>query len=204
MTALYLASQSPRRRELLTQIGVQHQVLSVSVEECRDKDESPLDYVRRLACEKSAAGWQALETRELAPAPVLGADTIVVCNGQVMEKPADEAHAIAMLRQLSGSVHQVFTAVAITCGEVQKAVVSKTDVTFTEISDVEASRYWQTGEPQDKAGGYGIQGAGALFVERIEGSYSGVVGLPLFETRQLLNEFDVSVWQFEPELDESE
>jgi len=197
MTNLYLASQSPRRRELLSQIGVQYQLLSVDVEECQGDTEQPSDYVQRLAIDKSAAGWRALQHANLPAAPVMGADTIVVLDGQVLEKPKNEAAAIAMLARLSGRIHHVFTAVALTSSSAQNVVLSSTEVTFTRISELQARQYWQTGEPKDKAGGYGIQGAGAVFVESLAGSYSGVVGLPLFETQQLLNQFDVSVWQFD-------
>ncbi len=197
MTNLYLASQSPRRRELLSQIGVQYQPLSVDVEECQGDSEQPSDYVQRLAIDKSTAGWRALQHANLPAAPVMGADTIVVLDGQVLEKPKNEAAAIAMLARLSGRIHHVFTAVALTSSSAQNVVLSSTEVTFTRISEFQARQYWQTGEPKDKAGGYGIQGAGAVFVESLAGSYSGVVGLPLFETQQLLNQFDVSVWQFD-------
>jgi len=197
MTNLYLASQSPRRRELLSQIGVQYQLLSVDVEECQGDTEQPSDYVQRLAIDKSTAGWRALQHANLPAAPVMGADTIVVLDGQVLEKPKNEAAAIAMLARLSGRIHHVFTAVALTSSSAQNVVLSSTEVTFTRISELQARQYWQTGEPKDKAGGYGIQGAGAVFVESLAGSYSGVVGLPLFETQQLLNQFDVSVWQFD-------
>ncbi|MGH1371415.1 MAG: Maf family protein [Cellvibrionaceae bacterium] len=197
MTALYLASQSPRRRELLTQIGVQFEVLSVDVEEWQGPDESPADYVERLARDKSAAGWHKLSAGQKSPAPVMGADTIVVLGGQVLEKPRDEAHGIGMLLALSGQVHQVFTAVAVTSGKDQQSVICRSEVRFGEITPARAAAYWRTGEPCDKAGGYGIQGAGAVFVEKISGSYSAVVGLPLFETQALLAQFDIGVWQFE-------
>jgi nucleoside triphosphate pyrophosphatase len=197
MTNLYLASQSPRRGELLSQIGVQYQRLSVDVEECQGCGELPSEYVQRLAVDKSAAGWRELQRASLPIAPVMGADTIVVLDGQVLEKPSNEAEAVAMLARLSGRVHQVFTAVALTSTGAQEVVVCSTEVTFTRISESQARDYWQTREPKDKAGGYGIQGAGAVFVENLAGSYSGVVGLPLFETQQLLNQFDVSVWQFD-------
>lgn len=197
MTALYLASQSPRRRELLSQIGVQYSILSVNVEERRGAEESPQDYVSRLACDKSEAGWHKLSTLDGLEAPVLGADTIVVLQGKVLEKPVDEADAIRMLLALSGQVHEVFTAVAVTSGSNQASVLCRSEVLFGEITQAQALAYWHTGEPRDKAGAYGIQGAGAVFVEKIIGSYSAVVGLPLFETKKLLNEFDIRVWQFE-------
>ncbi len=197
MTQLYLASQSPRRRELLSQIGVQYQVLGVDVEECMQSDETPQDYVSRLARQKSQAGWQSLASKNLQAAPVLGADTIVELDGRVLEKPSSEEHGVQMLLSLSGRIHRVFTAVAVTYQQHQQLVVAVTDVGFTEISESQARRYWLTGEPRDKAGGYGIQGAGAVFVNHLSGSYSGVVGLPLFETQNLLKQFDVECWQFE-------
>ncbi len=197
MTALYLASQSPRRRELLAQIGVQFQVLSVDVEERQAPNESPEGYVQRLACDKSLAGWQKLSASSDVDAAVMGADTIVVLDGEVLEKPSDEADGTRMLMTLSGRVHEVFTAVALTSGKDQKAMICRTEVVFGEITQAQAKTYWRTGEPCDKAGGYGIQGAGAVFVEKISGSYSAVVGLPLFETRELLNQFDIGVWQFD-------
>ncbi len=197
MTSLYLASQSPRRRELLTQIGVQFEVLCVDVEERQASDESAQDYVKRLACDKSAAGWHKLSMSGKSLAPVMGADTIVVLNGEVLEKPRDQADGVNMLMTLSGQVHEVFTAVAITSGKTQAAQICRTEVQFSEITPESARAYWHTGEPHDKAGGYGIQGAGALFVEKISGSYSAVVGLPLFETQQLLAQFGIGVWQFD-------
>ncbi len=197
MTQLYLASQSPRRRELLSQIGVQYRVLGVAVEERMESGETPQDYVCRLALEKSQAGWLSLSAQGLEAAPVLGADTIVELDGLVLEKPANEDHAVRMLLSLSGRIHRVFTAVALTYEQHQQVALVETEVGFSEISDAQARRYWATGEPKDKAGGYGIQGAGAVFVNHLSGSYSGVVGLPLFETQNLLKQFDVGVWQFE-------
>lgn len=194
MVALYLASQSPRRRELLAQIGVKHTQINVNVTEQQAPLESPVDYVQRLAAEKSEAGWQQLVSQGLPRAPVLGADTIVECEGQVLEKPKDEADGLAMLALLSARVHRVLTAVALTSDRGQEVRLSCTEVTFAAISLQQAKRYWQTGEPIDKAGGYGIQGLGAVFVEHIVGSYSGVVGLPLAQTAQLLDNFDVAYW----------
>lgn len=179
--AIYLASQSPRRRELLDQIGVNYDVLSVNVEECRQQEESAEDYVQRLSLDKALAG-----ARLAADSPVLGADTIVVLERRVLEKPASEEESVAMLLALSDSTHQVMTAVSVVYGDQKMTRLSTTLVSFRRISEAEARSYWQTGEPRDKAGSYGIQGLGAVFVERIEGSYSGVVGLPLFDTANLL------------------
>jgi septum formation protein len=186
---LLLASKSPRRRELLEQIGVRFGVLDVQVPELRAPSELPQDYVQRLASEKSQAG--SLLRPDL---PVLGADTIVVLADQVLEKPATREEALAMLAQLSGSTHEVYTAIAITHGLRQARLLCCTEVTFREISPSEAERYWHTGEACDKAGGYGIQGMAAVFVANLRGSYSNVVGLPLMETQQLLARFNVSVW----------
>lgn len=186
---LYLASKSPRRRELLTQIGVVFSIIDVDVPEERAPDEAPLDYVSRLAADKARAG------AILKPdAPVLGADTIVVLGSTVLEKPANKTQAINMLTNLSGQTHQVMTAVSICRGSEQKTLCCETDVRFRAVSAAEAERYWNSGEPQDKAGGYGIQGLGGVFVEEIRGSYSAVVGLPLFETSQLLQLFRLPVW----------
>lgn len=188
MTDVYLASQSPRRRELLAQLGVRFEVLRVDVPEQRQVGESPEDYVLRLAHSKSRAG------AALAPEPVLGADTIVVLGADVLEKPQDEDHAVSMLTRLGGRTHTVMTAVALTQGNHNELCSCHTLVKFRSISEDEARAYWLTGEPRDKAGGYGIQGFGAVFVQEIQGSYSNVVGLPLFETAQLLNKFKVPVW----------
>lgn len=178
---VYLASQSPRRRELLSQMGVDYGVLSVDVEECRCEGETPSAYVRRLSVDKAQAGAAVKPS-----CPVLGADTIVVLNEQVLEKPSSEEQGVAMLQQLSGHTHEVMTAVTVVCGDIVETRVNTTSVRFRPISVEEARTYWQTGEPQDKAGGYAIQGRGAVFVEEIQGSYSCVVGLPIFETAELL------------------
>lgn len=195
MADLYLASQSPRRRELLSQIGVKYQVLSVHVPEEQQAGESPQAYVQRLACEKSQAGWQQLSASAGGTPlePVLGADTLIEIDGRVLEKPADEADALAMMATLSGRAHRVLSAVALTSSQGTSSRLSSTEVVFRPVSPEEALRYWRTGEPVDKAGGYAIQGLGAIFVERLSGSYSGVVGLPLSETRELLEEYGVAV-----------
>ena len=192
---LYLASQSPRRRELLGQIGVPHQVISASVTEVPRHKETPRDYVQRLACEKAQAGLQTIINLALSPRPVLGADTIVVSNGEILEKPRDATHAAAMLRQLAGTTHQVMTAVALATDLQVEVEVSVTEVDFRPLSDQEIADYWRTGEPQDKAGGYAIQGLGAVFVQQIRGSYSGVVGLPIEQTLVLLHKFALPWWQ---------
>lgn len=194
MADLYLASQSPRRRELLAQLGVNFQPLSVSMVEQQQSGEAPADYVRRLACEKAAAGWQQLLAESEPLRPVLGADTIGVCEETVLEKPFDQHHARQMLKMMSGRSHEVMTAVALCEGERIEAHLVTTSVTFRALTATEIDAYWHTGEPQDKAGGYGIQAKGGAFVERIEGSYSAVVGLPLAQTTRLLDSFRVPWW----------
>lgn len=185
MTTLYLASGSPRRQELLTLLGVSFERLVPGIEEQRQPHESAEQYVRRLAREKAQAGV-AMASEDL---PVLGADTIVIFNGEVLEKPRDTGHAAQMLRLLSGNQHQVMTAVAIAdASQVLEALVV-TDVTFRRLSEQDIADYIASGEPMDKAGAYGIQGLGGCFVKRINGSYHAVVGLPLVETGELLSNF---------------
>jgi septum formation protein len=181
-TSIYLASQSPRRRDLLTQIGIDYEVILNEIDESILPNETPESYVKRLATEKAKAG-QYLTTENK---PVLGADTVVVLDNLVMGKPVDEQHAMAMLLSLSGREHQVMTAVALVLGDEVRCEVVITKVTFRSINKQEALDYWQTNEPKDKAGGYGIQGFGAQFVEKIDGCYFAVVGLPLMKTQQML------------------
>jgi septum formation protein len=198
---LYLASASPRRRELLAQIGLRVEVVSQFVPEQWLEGESPEDYVQRLALEKAQAGLATL--RKDRQRPVMGADTAVVLDDPaqgpiILGKPADEADALAMLAQLSGRSHRVLSALAVVgkdnLGQDRVAVsVNQSVVRFRVINEAERRAYWRTGEPADKAGAYGIQGMGALFVERLEGSYSGVMGLPLFETGELLRQFGIDV-----------
>ena len=195
LPSLYLASKSPRRRELLQQIGVMHEVIEADVVEVPRTQESPSTYVQRLAREKAEAGYASVKRLQLAAKPVLGADTIVVINNEILEKPRDAEHAAIMLRTLAGATHQVMTAVAMVSDEKQAIKLSVTDVVFRALADDEIAAYWQTGEPQDKAGGYGIQGLGAVFVQQIRGSYTGVVGLPIEQTLELLQEFSVPWWQ---------
>ena len=191
MPDLWLASQSPRRRELLGQIGVSHQVVNVDVPEAPAPGETPVDYVQRLALSKARAGSRVLKES----CPVLGADTIVVFESRILEKPKDEADGLAMLGALSGNTHQVITAVAVSKGEDSEVIHCVSQVSFGPISPEQATRYWATGEPCDKAGGYGIQGLGAAFVAKVSGSYSNVVGLPLYETTQLLGRYKVPIWR---------
>ncbi|CQJ40227.1 Maf family protein [Yersinia enterocolitica] len=185
MTALYLASGSPRRRELLTLLDVPFEVLKTEVGEQRRAEESAQQYVQRLAQDKARAGV-SVAPQDL---PVLGADTIVVLNGQVLEKPRDKAHAQQILSALSGQQHQVITAVSLADRKNMLSAMVVTDVTFRVLSQLEISDYIATGEPMDKAGAYGIQGKGGCFVRSITGSYHAVVGLPLVETHELLSNF---------------
>ncbi|MGJ0194619.1 Maf family protein [Pantoea sp. RRHST58] len=185
MLSLYLASGSPRRRELLTQLGLSFERLHTDVEEQRRPDEAAESYVRRLAHDKARAGVAVAE-QDL---PVLGADTIVVLNGDVLEKPRDAADAASMLGLLSGQTHQVMTAVALADRARALDCLVTTDVTFRLLSAAEIADYIATGEPMDKAGAYGIQGTGGNFVRKINGSYHAVVGLPLVETGELFSHF---------------
>jgi septum formation protein len=180
---LVLASASPRRRELLAQVGVRHRVLAVDLDESRRPGEPVEDFVQRLALDKALAGWHALP--EVAKRPVLGADTLVVLDGEPLGKPADREDALAMLARLSGRTHEVFTAVALVTPE-PRVCLQRSRVTFRAIEAAERLAYWDSGEPADKAGAYAIQGLGAIFVQHLEGSYSGVMGLPLYETAVLL------------------
>ena len=193
---LYLASQSPRRRELLAQIGVPHRLVKVDVPEFPQAGEPALDYVQRLAREKAAAGFSALGGQYA----VLGADTLGLLDNQILEKPRDLQDALAMLGAMSGRSHQVISAVAIHTSQLQKCLVSITQVSFRAITEAEICAYWETGEPRDKAGSYGIQGLGAVFVRELKGSYSGVVGLPLEITCELLAAAGLRWWQT-PETD---
>ncbi len=186
--SLCLASASPRRRALLAAIGVPVEVRPVDIDETPRPGESAADYVVRLAREKALAG------AGLTALPTLGSDTAVVCDGKILGKPEGPGHAASMLSGLSGRAHEVLTAVAVTgpAGVLDACVATR--VTMREISDDEIAAYWASGEPADKAGGYAIQGLAAVFVERIEGSHSAVVGLPLFETAELLRRQGVAVW----------
>ncbi|MDU6926165.1 nucleoside triphosphate pyrophosphatase [Franconibacter helveticus] len=186
MTAVYLASGSPRRQELLAQLGVTFERLITGLEEVRRENESAQHYVSRLAREKAQAGV----AKAPLDLPVLGADTIVILNGEVLEKPQDKAHARAMLRQLSGQTHQVMTAVAVADKRQVMDCLVVTEVTFRALSEADIDAYVASGEPMDKAGAYGIQGLGGCFVRKINGSYHAVVGLPLVETYELLSNFN--------------
>ena len=188
---IILASASPRRRELLTQIGVHYEQRVVPVDERHRPGEAPSDYVSRLALAKARAVRDA--TGAALDVPVLGADTAVVLAGVPLGKPAGRAEALDMLRRLAGREHEVLSAVALVDARREALRLSRTRVRFRSIDEAELAAYWASGEPRDKAGAYAIQGRGALFVARIEGSYSGVVGLPLFETAELLASFGIPV-----------
>jgi septum formation protein len=192
--SIYLASKSSRREALLRQLGVEFAPLLLReaagrerdvVEEVRD-GEPPLHYVERIARTKTLVGAQQMQRRKLESRPVLGADTEVVLDGVVFGKPRDAADAVRMLMALSGRTHEVLTAVAVCWNDEISAEISASSVTFCDIPRADIDRYVATGEPFDKAGGYAVQGRGAAFVRRIDGSYSGVMGLPLYETATLL------------------
>jgi septum formation protein len=196
---LCLGSASPRRSELLRQIGVPHCVRSVDLDETALPGEAPADYVLRLAAAKALAVQAARIAAGAQSLPVLGADTTVTIDGAVLGKPQDTTELVAMFAQLGGREHEVLSAVAVATRDADGAPqvrtrLSRTRVRFRAIAPGEAAAYWATGEPRDKAGGYGIQGLGAVFVESIAGSYSGVVGLPLAETAALLREAGVPLW----------
>jgi septum formation protein len=206
-SSLVLASGSPRRKELLTQLGYEFSVLVTDIEEQQQPDEDAQAYVQRLSLDKAKAALNLIAEQEPNSdstvslgsdntaslgsdnVVVLGSDTVVVSQGQVLEKPSDLVDCKRMLTQLSDQRHQVMTAVSVVSADKQKTEIVITDVWFKPLSEQEIEKYWQTGEPCDKAGSYGIQGLGGRFVTRIEGSYYAVVGLPLFETDQLLQEF---------------
>jgi septum formation protein len=189
---IYLASASPRRGELLRQIGVPFKIRTAEIAEVRADGERPDAYVRRLAAEKAEVVWARVAVA--APRPVLAADTAVVLGGRVFGKPAGAAEAEEMLLVLSGRTHLVLTAVALRCGESSETLLSESEVRFRSTTAEERTAYCRSSEPLDKAGGYGIQGRAAMFVEHLSGSYSGVVGLPLFETAELLRRCGVALW----------
>jgi len=191
MAALFLASASPRRRELLTQIGVPFELLSITLDETPLPAERPEAYVQRLAREKALAGWAAVNDDSAA---VLGADTTVVIDERILGKPADRAEGLLMLESLSDREHHVLTAVALATRDACEVRLVTSRVRFRRIERAETEAYWASGEPCDKAGGYAIQGWGAVFVAELRGSYSAVVGLPLCETAQLLDQAEIARW----------
>ena len=183
---LHLASASPRRREILSALDLHFSYRGVDIDESQKKDESPLALVERLARSKAAAA-------DVMALPVIGADTIVTIDDQVLGKPASRDDALEMLARLSGKEHEVLTAVAVLANAFVECAVVTTTVRFRQIGPDEAARYWQSGEAEDKAGAYAIQGLGGIFVESLRGSYSGVVGLPVFETANLLRRVGVEI-----------
>jgi septum formation protein len=190
---LYLASQSPRRRELLGQLGVSFSMLDVDVAEVPFPEETPVDYVQRVARDKAQAGWALLERDARAHALVLASDTEVVLDGRVFGKPKDADDAVQMLQALSGRTHEVISAAWVVSANREHGDVCVSRVRFAALSEAEIAAYVATGEPFGKAGAYAIQGKGATLIAYLEGSYSGVMGLPLFETATLLREFGVAV-----------
>lgn len=203
MKQLYLASTSPRRRELLQQISVPFLPLSIAIDESLDSSEKAADYVLRMAEEKAQAGFVLLAEKgateqgsvaALADRVVLAADTTVVFADHILTKPENLEQHINTMLMLSGSTHQVMTAIAVMDDTRLESRLVITEVEFSQISEQQAINYWHTGEPQDKAGGYAIQGLAAVFVRAMHGSYSNVVGLPLAESSELLAQFSVSSW----------
>jgi septum formation protein len=191
--ALYLASQSPRRQQLLDQLGVRFEPLAVEINETWNSIEPVRDYVVRLAIEKAQAGWRKIS--ETKPLPVLGADTAVVLDDAILGKPSHRDEGVAMLARLSGRCHHVYTAIALVVppGDKRQLRINLSRVHFRPLTASDMEAYWATGEPLGKAGGYAIQGLAAAFIERIEGSYSGVMGLALYETAELLSLVGISL-----------
>ena len=187
--SIVLASASPRRAELLQQIGLDFTVSPSEIDESVHANESVVDYVQRMAASKAAVARQQYSSQDL----IIAADTTVAIDNTILGKPEDESHCLAMLASLSGRIHMVHTAVVVSQFDYVGKALSSSEVSFRNISVVEAKNYWSTGEPKDKAGSYAIQGKGAVFVDKITGSYSGIVGLPLYELTQLLRESDLSI-----------
>jgi len=183
---IYLASASPRRRELLRQLGIEFKVMPSNILEVRRAGEQPPEYVTRVARDKAQFVAKLVTEREMTAYPVLGADTEVVLDGEILGKPRDRAHGMEMLRRLSGRTHEVLSAVCVIERAAEHTALSTSRVTFGTLTETQIAQYWDTGEPQDKAGAYAIQGYAAAFIARLEGSYSGVMGLPLHETSTIL------------------
>lgn len=194
MMKLYLASQSPRRKQLLTDLGVAFEVLPIEVDESIQALESAEDYVARLGEAKARAGLDVLAGRGESQVLALGSDTTVVADQDILGKPRDYDDFADMMERLSGRSHRVFTSVALASHQAVEVKVVESRVVFAELEPQAVRAYWDSGEPQDKAGGYSIQGLGAVFIKRIEGSYSAIVGLPLRETAQLLTKRGLQVW----------
>jgi septum formation protein len=198
---IYLASRSPRRRELLKQIGVTFELLLVRGDPARGADvneavlpgELPRDYVTRMASVKAETGWIQVAKRRMREYPVLAGDTVISLDNAIVGKPSSREHAAEILQKLSGKTHEVLSSVALSRDQITEVLLSVTEVKFRELQEPEIKRYIASGEGLDKAGAYGIQGKAAVFIAGISGSYSGVMGLPLFETAQLLRKFHIPV-----------
>ncbi len=198
---IYLASKSPRRRELLRQIGVEFELLMLrdqtprgpEVSEIVHDGEAAADYVARVTREKADCAWRTMLFRRLPPHPILSADTTVTVDGRILGKPADAAEAFAMLRLLSGRSHEVMTSIAVQYDEEVWQTTHTSEVSFVHLSDETIRAYCATAEPYDKAGAYAVQGMAALFIQHLSGSYSGVMGLPLYETAQLLQQAGIHI-----------
>jgi septum formation protein len=190
---IYLASRSPRRRQLLKQIGVNFEMRPVSIDETLEKGEAPADYVCRMARAKAELGWLKLIQRRLPLRPLLAADTVVVFRGKIIGKPDSLAHGRKMLSTLSGQTHKVLTAVAVVTKDKIQESLSTTTIRFRDISQSEITNYLNGTESHDRAGCYAMQGRAAVFIIKISGSYSGALGLPIFETAQLLEKFNIEI-----------
>jgi len=191
---IYLASQSPRRAELLQQIGVEHQVYDGAIDETKLDSESPEEYVTRMAETKARVAFAAI-AKTRASAVVLAADTTIAIDGEIIGKPVDRDDCCHILRRLSGRQHLVLTAVALASGNLLESRLTRNQVSFRELQAREIAAYCASREPMDKAGAYAIQGKAAVFVERLEGSYSAVMGLPLCETAELLRRADIEIFE---------
>lgn len=194
---IYLASQSPRRQQLLQQLGLHAQVMPAHIDEAVIPGEPVVDYVMRLARQKAETGRQLIQQQQLASLPILAADTVVCLEGRILGKPKTDEMACAMLQSLSGRWHEVHTAVAVAAGDGIELAVASSEVEVAELSAADILAYVASGEPRDKAGAYGIQGLAAIFIKRLHGSYSGVMGLPLFETARLLRNAGVALLKHE-------
>ncbi len=190
---IYLASASPRRRELLRQLGVEFEAMPSNILEARRTGESPTDYVLRVARDKARFVAKRVHERGLPALPVLGADTEVVLDGEILGKPQDRDHGLALLRRLSGRTHEVLSALCVVTPAGEHTALNTSRVSFAALTEAQIAQYWETGEPVDKAGAYAIQGRAAAFIERLEGSYSGVMGLPLHELAEILNKIGEGV-----------
>lgn len=193
MNYIYLASRSPRRAELLQQIGIRYTVVPSDIDESQLQNETPAEYVLRLAKTKTEAGLVSVADQGLPSYPVLAADTTVSVDGRILGKPVDDEDAHAMLQQMSGRWHEVLTGIAVASDRGVDALLSVTRVEVALLDSEQIQAYIKSGEPRDKAGAYGIQGLASTFIKRIEGSYSGVMGLPIFETSQLLKNAGIRV-----------